>query len=418
MKNKIKNAAKMFFTVFFALQLSACASILNYWSFDDEGGQVSVQEQAPPAQTGADSGQDGLADEAKEEVPEKDAAQTGALPKETVPSGAGEQAAAPPPGSQKDGAEKTPETIAGTRENPAALAEAAAPPESLSQTGAEAAAADSSEEVKTIAALRREAAEAAAAQKKAEDELAEAKKRIAALESYARAGESSSAAALELEEAQKKLAEAQALNQKTAAELAAAVDAQKKAAEEAAAQKKAAELAAAAQKKAVEEAAAAQKKAEQELAEAKKRIAGLEEEAAQNPQKIPVSQTVYNSLEAPASAAVDFERPGTNLTGIVPAAASPQPAVETLAVVNTDGSTDAVSKAQNAKYVTVGTWPPDCFWRIAELVYGDPNLWPVLYEANRSKLKDPEDPNIIDRGVVLEIPSINGEKREGNYSRE
>jgi nucleoid-associated protein YgaU len=69
------------------------------------------------------------------------------------------------------------------------------------------------------------------------------------------------------------------------------------------------------------------------------------------------------------------------------------------------------------KYYTVGAWPPDCFWEIAELVYGDPWRWPLLYEANCSKLDDPSNPDLLEPGTVLEIPSINGEYREGYFNR-
>ncbi|MDR0761363.1 MAG: hypothetical protein LBF74_14855, partial [Treponema sp.] len=62
-------------------------------------------------------------------------------------------------------------------------------------------------------------------------------------------------------------------------------------------------------------------------------------------------------------------------------------------------------------------WPPDCFWDIAGLVYGDPYRWPILYEANRSKLEDPDNPDLLEAGTVLEIPSINGERREGYAAR-
>jgi hypothetical protein len=77
-----------------------------------------------------------------------------------------------------------------------------------------------------------------------------------------------------------------------------------------------------------------------------------------------------------------------------------------------------VRPAQDAvlpKYYTVGAWPPDCFWKIAELVHGDPYRWSVLYEANRSKLGDPENPDLLEAGTVLEIHSVNGEIREGYF---
>lgn len=60
----------------------------------------------------------------------------------------------------------------------------------------------------------------------------------------------------------------------------------------------------------------------------------------------------------------------------------------------------------------------DCFWRIAAypFVYGDPLQWKSLYEANKEKLQDPANPDLIQPGVVLSIPSVSGEKREGTWS--
>ena len=59
----------------------------------------------------------------------------------------------------------------------------------------------------------------------------------------------------------------------------------------------------------------------------------------------------------------------------------------------------------------------DCFWRIAALsgVYNNPVLWPKLYRANKDKLRDPENPNLIHPGTVLEIPPAAGETRDGTY---
>jgi nucleoid-associated protein YgaU len=59
----------------------------------------------------------------------------------------------------------------------------------------------------------------------------------------------------------------------------------------------------------------------------------------------------------------------------------------------------------------------DCFWRIAEypFVYGDPWKWRVLYEANKDKLPDPGNPDWIEPGIVLTIPPLAGEKREGTW---
>jgi nucleoid-associated protein YgaU len=59
----------------------------------------------------------------------------------------------------------------------------------------------------------------------------------------------------------------------------------------------------------------------------------------------------------------------------------------------------------------------DCFWRIAEykFVYNDPWKWKLLYDANKAKLKNPNNPHLIFPGQVFIIPSINGEYREGVY---
>jgi len=68
---------------------------------------------------------------------------------------------------------------------------------------------------------------------------------------------------------------------------------------------------------------------------------------------------------------------------------------------------------------TVRPWSvsKDCFWNIAGFpwVYGDPHQWRVLYNANKSKLPNPNNPNILEPGTVLDIPSIKGEMRQGAW---
>ncbi len=60
----------------------------------------------------------------------------------------------------------------------------------------------------------------------------------------------------------------------------------------------------------------------------------------------------------------------------------------------------------------------DCFWRIAEydFVYGDPWLWPRLYEQNKEILHDPENPDLIHPGMKFEIPNRADEVRSGIWN--
>jgi len=62
----------------------------------------------------------------------------------------------------------------------------------------------------------------------------------------------------------------------------------------------------------------------------------------------------------------------------------------------------------------------DCFWRIAgfPFVYNDPWKWRLLYDANKSLLGKPGNPNLIAPGQRFVIPSASGEKREGDYDPE
>jgi len=69
---------------------------------------------------------------------------------------------------------------------------------------------------------------------------------------------------------------------------------------------------------------------------------------------------------------------------------------------------------------TVRAWATygDCFWNIAARpwVYGDGQKWGLLYDANKSKLPDPGNPNLIEPGMVIEIPNMRGEARQGAWN--
>lgn len=71
------------------------------------------------------------------------------------------------------------------------------------------------------------------------------------------------------------------------------------------------------------------------------------------------------------------------------------------------------------KYYIVRPWADfgDCYGSIAgrSYVYNNSALWEKLYEANKSKMPNPNNPNLILPGMKMEIPSISGEYREGVY---
>ena len=59
----------------------------------------------------------------------------------------------------------------------------------------------------------------------------------------------------------------------------------------------------------------------------------------------------------------------------------------------------------------------DCYWNISgrPYIYNNPLLWENLYQANKSKMPKPEDPNLIHPGMKMTIPSLTGEYRSGTY---
>ena len=59
----------------------------------------------------------------------------------------------------------------------------------------------------------------------------------------------------------------------------------------------------------------------------------------------------------------------------------------------------------------------DCYWNISgrPYVYNNPLLWENLYQANKTAMPKPEDPNLIHPGMKMKIPSLTGEYRNGTY---
>jgi nucleoid-associated protein YgaU len=117
--------------------------------------------------------------------------------------------------------------------------------------------------------------------------------------------------------------------------------------------------------------------------------------------------------EKPVAAAVVPET--AEPAAVIPETAEPAAAVENKAVA------DDKETPLPAQY-TVRSWEEygDCFWNIAgrSWVYGDPERWKILYQANKDKIPDPKNPDLIEPGMIMEIPSINGEKRLGIWDSE
>ena len=71
------------------------------------------------------------------------------------------------------------------------------------------------------------------------------------------------------------------------------------------------------------------------------------------------------------------------------------------------------------EYYIVRPWAEtkDCYWNISgrPYVYNNPLLWENLYQANKSAMPKPEDPNLIHPGMKMKIPSLTGEYRKGTY---
>ena len=78
----------------------------------------------------------------------------------------------------------------------------------------------------------------------------------------------------------------------------------------------------------------------------------------------------------------------------------------------------AGSPALPAQY-TVRSWHTygDSFWTIAgrPWVYNDSRQWRRLYDANRNNIPQPNNPDLILPGMIMVIPSIGGEVRQGMW---
>jgi nucleoid-associated protein YgaU len=93
---------------------------------------------------------------------------------------------------------------------------------------------------------------------------------------------------------------------------------------------------------------------------------------------------------------------------------------EDLAGVAAPPAADDAALADMPKFpskYTVRPWDKfgDCFWNIALWFYGDHYKWPLLYEANKEKLPDINNPDLLEVGTVIDIPEAGDETRTGMW---
>lgn len=86
-------------------------------------------------------------------------------------------------------------------------------------------------------------------------------------------------------------------------------------------------------------------------------------------------------------------------------------------VTNTQSDGSVFPKFYKVRLITSKR---DCLIRISAypFIFNDPSKWMILYKANIDKLKYKNNPNLIFPNQIFEIPSINGEIREGVYDPE
>jgi LysM repeat protein len=172
--------------------------------------------------------------------------------------------------------------------------------------------------------------------------------------------------------------------------------------------------------------------ANKKIGEAASRLSWADKSKAQTyfPREFTQAKTFYNeALIARAANEWDYAlNNAINVVEVLANIAAPPDSKQTVTKTTVALKTGVEVKAPSEKpgdkpdlpaQYTVRPWDTfgDCFWNIAARpwAYGDPYRWPILYRANKSKLADPNNPNLIENGMVLDIPSIRGEVRSGMW---
>jgi nucleoid-associated protein YgaU len=65
---------------------------------------------------------------------------------------------------------------------------------------------------------------------------------------------------------------------------------------------------------------------------------------------------------------------------------------------------EAAARAATLRTYTVQQG--DSYTQISSEVYDDPALWSLLYEANRDKMRDPNNPHLIYPNMIIDVPNV------------
>ena len=156
----------------------------------------------------------------------------------------------------------------------------------------------------------------------------------------------------------------------------------------------------------------ARTEAEQEMNKARTRFTWAKQNGAE--EKYPEEYAMAESALTAGSVAFDNENYDV-------AVVCAQKVLQALSVVTGDETqpVEGVMLADLPAEYRIRTWrgERDCLWNIAakKEIYGNLFMLKKLYDANKDKLPNPANPNWVEPGIILTIPSIRGEKRSGIY---
>ena len=90
-------------------------------------------------------------------------------------------------------------------------------------------------------------------------------------------------------------------------------------------------------------------------------------------------------------------------------------ALEVLSVINYIASGSTLPAFYVVRLLPGNT---DCLWNIAgyDFIYDDPWSWRKIYNANKNSMPETDNPDLIHPGMILRIPSLDGEVRSGTWT--